>query len=197
MKTYHSAIKSLMIEEVSQQLREEHKIEQIDLLDLACGRANDLHKWNQADIHYVLGLDLDQAALTNAGDGAVVRYHNMRQSSVTSDGDEVKSRGQARSQFRGQSRDQSRGQSRSQFRGQSNGHQRTSSLKADFIWGNVLRKIHTGEAGQNEQVGSHSEILWLIVDQIRLILLVVSLRYIISLIPKRHWKLSSIMCQLI
>lgn len=49
------------------------------LLDTAVGRAADIHRWNHAQVGFVLGVDIAGDGITNARDGAYSRYLNIRQ----------------------------------------------------------------------------------------------------------------------
>ena len=50
----------------------------IHLLDLACGKAGDLYKWNEKKIGNVVGVDLNQNNIENINDGACVRYMEFK-----------------------------------------------------------------------------------------------------------------------
>jgi ubiquinone/menaquinone biosynthesis C-methylase UbiE len=49
------------------------------LLDLAVGKAGDLHKWIDAKVSFVLGIDIAGDNINNKANGACARYVNMRQ----------------------------------------------------------------------------------------------------------------------
>jgi len=49
------------------------------LLDLAVGKAGDLHKWTETNLQFVLGIDISRDNLQNAVDGACKRYVEWRQ----------------------------------------------------------------------------------------------------------------------
>ena len=49
------------------------------LLDLAVGKAGDLHKWIDAKMSFVMGIDIAGDNINNKANGACARYVNMRQ----------------------------------------------------------------------------------------------------------------------
>jgi len=49
------------------------------LLDLAVGKAGDLHKWVDAKISFVMGIDIAGDNINNKANGACARYVNIRQ----------------------------------------------------------------------------------------------------------------------
>jgi len=74
LRTFHNAVKSLLITGVAQLVKSEKKT----LIDLAVGKAGDLHKWDQgAKLSFVLGLDIVEDNLTNLKNGAKVRYQHL------------------------------------------------------------------------------------------------------------------------
>jgi mRNA (guanine-N7-)-methyltransferase len=72
LRAFHNAIKSLLISGVAKEIRKTSG-SSISLMDVACGRAGDLHKWVDAKFNYVIGLDIDEKNLTG-NDGAIERY---------------------------------------------------------------------------------------------------------------------------
>ena len=78
LRAYHNNIKLLLITEVANAVRNNLGVSQLSLLDVASGRAGDLHKWSRAGISYVLGIDADEKNLTNEEDGALARYNELK-----------------------------------------------------------------------------------------------------------------------
>lgn len=56
----------------------------LTLIDFAVGKAGDLYKWKDANVHFVLGVDVVKDNILNPDDGAVARYHNMRNTTSSS-----------------------------------------------------------------------------------------------------------------
>jgi mRNA (guanine-N7-)-methyltransferase len=50
-----------------------------DMIDLACGKAGDLHKWINAKLNFVLGIDISKDNIENSKDGACVRYYQTKE----------------------------------------------------------------------------------------------------------------------
>ena len=53
------------------------KVEEIHLLDLACGKGGDLFKWNNNNISKVVGIDINSNNIYDPKDGACVRYNEF------------------------------------------------------------------------------------------------------------------------
>ena len=68
LRTFHNYIKELIICYVSK------KKQYSSLIDLAVGKAGDLHKWLKNDIRGVLGIDISEDNIHNPHDGACKRY---------------------------------------------------------------------------------------------------------------------------
>ena len=66
-------IKSTLIETVAE-LKGIHS----SMLDLACGKAGDLHKWINAKLGFILGIDISKDNIENTKDGACVRYYGTK-----------------------------------------------------------------------------------------------------------------------
>ncbi len=49
------------------------------LVDLACGQANDIHKWRRAGVEFVLGIDQAAKNISDSGDSAYTRYMSVAQ----------------------------------------------------------------------------------------------------------------------
>jgi SAM-dependent methyltransferase len=58
MRTFHNWLKGNMMKKYTPGKE--------TLLDLACGKAGDLHKWNQSDIKKVVGIDINEASIKEA-----------------------------------------------------------------------------------------------------------------------------------
>lgn len=52
------------------------------LIDLAVGKAGDLHKWAHAELSFVLGIDIAEDNIRNRQDGAYARYLNLRKTNL-------------------------------------------------------------------------------------------------------------------
>lgn len=68
MKLFHNFVKRKLLEFVLQ------KGKQKTLIDLACGKAGDLHKWLHNKLEFVLGIDLFQDNIVNSKDGCYARF---------------------------------------------------------------------------------------------------------------------------
>jgi hypothetical protein len=84
MRTFHNAIKSLLYSGVAQARRNQSKgansfSKTLTLLDVAGGQGGDLYKYREARIDEVLFIDNDEGNLTNAKDGAMARYLQMKE----------------------------------------------------------------------------------------------------------------------
>jgi len=71
LRNFHNHVKRCVIKSVTAQ---PGKI----LLDLAVGKAGDLHKWIDAKLAFVFGIDLAIDNINNKANGACARYVNMR-----------------------------------------------------------------------------------------------------------------------
>ena len=71
---HNSFVKFKLIKSVSQLVGDEGR-----LLDLACGKAGDLHKWIQSNLKLVLGIDISVDNIENPNDGACMRYYDTRE----------------------------------------------------------------------------------------------------------------------
>ena len=52
------------------------------LIDLAVGKAGDLHKWAHAELSFVFGIDISEDNIRNRQDGAYARYLNLRKTNL-------------------------------------------------------------------------------------------------------------------
>lgn len=76
LRKFHNWVKKSIIHESVEMLREKG-FKKISLLDLATGKAGDLHKWVNAGINTVYGVDNDEDALFGEN-GALSRLLNMK-----------------------------------------------------------------------------------------------------------------------
>lgn len=72
LRKYHNTIKRILLQNICTKTN-------LWLIDFACGKAGDLHKWNDLNISFVLGLDISQDNLCNRLDGAWARYCDLRE----------------------------------------------------------------------------------------------------------------------
>lgn len=72
LRNFHNHVKRCIIKTVATQPGK-------TLLDLAVGKAGDLHKWMDAKLSFVFGIDLSTDNINNKANGACARYVNMRQ----------------------------------------------------------------------------------------------------------------------
>ena len=70
LQRFHNYIKHKLIESVL--------LPNDTLIDLACGRGGDLHKWSSCKASLVFGIDLYPDNIENRFDGACARYLNLR-----------------------------------------------------------------------------------------------------------------------
>jgi len=68
LRKFHNFVKEMIIKYVSS------KKENSTLIDMAVGKAGDLHKWINANIRAVLGIDISEDNIHNPHDGACKRY---------------------------------------------------------------------------------------------------------------------------
>jgi len=78
LRDYHNKyVKTILIHAVASLLPPTESM--TTLLDLAVGKAGDLHKWTDTRLRFVLGIDISRDNLQNAVDGACKRYVEWRQ----------------------------------------------------------------------------------------------------------------------
>uniref|UniRef100_A0A6C0KYU3 mRNA (guanine-N(7))-methyltransferase n=1 Tax=viral metagenome TaxID=1070528 RepID=A0A6C0KYU3_9ZZZZ len=68
LRSFHNLVKEMLIRYAS------NKKEKSSLIDLAVGKAGDLHKWLNNNIHGILGIDISEDNIHNPHDGACKRY---------------------------------------------------------------------------------------------------------------------------
>lgn len=75
LRDFHNLyVKSKLIEGIANYLRNRMNVAAPLLIDYAVGKAGDLSKWSRSKIAFVLGIDNHGDNITNADDGACVRY---------------------------------------------------------------------------------------------------------------------------
>lgn len=80
LRNFHNFIKRVLIENVSELYRKQHPREDLNLLDLACGRGGDLFKFESAGIKNVFGFDKSETSIESIDpfdQGAKARYNNQ------------------------------------------------------------------------------------------------------------------------
>ena len=76
MRNFHNLIiKNNLIVNVPKLFDEE--TDEINLLELGCGKGGDLNRWRYGNYTKVLALDSNKIALEDPNDGACMRYHNL------------------------------------------------------------------------------------------------------------------------
>ena len=76
MRNFHNLIiKNNLIVNVPNLFHEE--TDEINLLELGCGKGGDLNRWRYGNYTKILALDSNKIALEDPNDGACMRYHNL------------------------------------------------------------------------------------------------------------------------
>ena len=79
LRDFHNMyVKRKLIEGVVGYLRHKMRISDVYLMDYAVGKAGDLSKWTHSQLRFVFGIDVHGDNITNAQDGACVRYLRWR-----------------------------------------------------------------------------------------------------------------------
>ena len=76
LRNYHNKIKETQLKKIVSQLRSDNNTD-IKLLELACGKGQDIHKWKQNKIEHIVGIDKMRDNIENPYNGAQTRYLNM------------------------------------------------------------------------------------------------------------------------
>lgn len=76
MRNFHNWIRSILIYTYFNQIYE--KGTKLSVLDIGCGRGEDMMKFYYTMSDFYVGIDSDQDALLSAADGAVSRYNQLR-----------------------------------------------------------------------------------------------------------------------
>jgi hypothetical protein len=71
LRQFHNYIKNTMLFGRVMQSKD-------SLLDLACGKGSDIHKWTSGGLGWILGVDLAEDSLNNPRNGAYARYMQKR-----------------------------------------------------------------------------------------------------------------------
>jgi mRNA (guanine-N7-)-methyltransferase len=77
LRNFHNFIKRVLIINVVNLYKSNHRNEEINLLDIAVGRGGDMFKWNEAKINHVFGFDKSDASINSINpfdQGAKERY---------------------------------------------------------------------------------------------------------------------------
>ena len=78
IRKFHNYVKRNLFDESIQLLRKDNPDAQIRLMELACGKGQDLYKWRENNISLVFGVDVNVDNIENKVNGAQVRYMNLR-----------------------------------------------------------------------------------------------------------------------
>lgn len=76
LRLFHNWVKRELITDAVYYLKDNYKIEDISLLDLAVGKGGDMRKWYDNNIYKVVGIDIDDESITGKN-GAKHRYHSF------------------------------------------------------------------------------------------------------------------------
>ena len=74
LRLFHNWIKSEMLNNMSNNIKESY--DEINILELAVGKANDLYKWSSINADNVVGIDINNDFI-NGKDGAYHRYNKF------------------------------------------------------------------------------------------------------------------------
>ena len=78
IRKFHNYVKKHFFSESIQLLRKTNSDAQIRVLELACGKAQDLYKWQENKVDLVVGLDINVDNIENKVNGAQMRYNNLK-----------------------------------------------------------------------------------------------------------------------
>jgi hypothetical protein len=78
IRKFHNYVKRNLFTESIRLLRKNNPDAQIRLMELACGKGQDLYKWSDNNISLVFGVDVNVDNIENKVNGAQVRYMNLR-----------------------------------------------------------------------------------------------------------------------
>jgi len=76
LRTYHNKVKEVKLTETVTLLRKTNN--EIRLLEIACGKGQDMHKWKKNNIEVVVGIDKVRDNIENPYNGAQSRYLDMQ-----------------------------------------------------------------------------------------------------------------------
>ncbi len=74
LRNYHNKIKDVKLTEVVSMIRKDNSNKEIRLLEIACGKAQDIHKWKKNNIEYIIGIDKIRDNIENPYNGANARF---------------------------------------------------------------------------------------------------------------------------
>lgn len=77
IRNFHNYAKRRLFSDSVRFLRHNNPDTQVRLLELACGKAGELHKWAENDIDFVVGIDLFADNIENSTNGAQARYRSQ------------------------------------------------------------------------------------------------------------------------
>lgn len=78
MRQFHNWVKSIIIYTHCHPMYQHNK--NLSVLDIACGKGQDIMKFYYSKVAFLVGLDVDRDALTSAIDGAISRYTKFQRS---------------------------------------------------------------------------------------------------------------------
>lgn len=78
MRQFHNWVKSIIIYTHCHPMYQHNK--SLSVLDIACGKGQDIMKFYYSKVAFLVGLDVDRDALTSAIDGAISRYTKFQRS---------------------------------------------------------------------------------------------------------------------
>ena len=78
MRQFHNWVKSIIIYTHCHPMYQHDK--SLSVLDIACGKGQDIMKFYYSKVAFLVGLDIDRDALTSAIDGAISRYTKFKRS---------------------------------------------------------------------------------------------------------------------
>lgn len=78
MRQFHNWVKSIIIYTHCHPMYQHNK--SLSVLDIACGKGQDIMKYYYSKVAFMVGLDIDRDALTSAIDGAISRYTKFQKS---------------------------------------------------------------------------------------------------------------------
>lgn len=78
MRQFHNWVKSIIIYTYCNPMYQQNK--SLSVLDIACGKGQDIMKFYYSKVSFLVGVDIDMEALTSAIDGAISRYKKFQRS---------------------------------------------------------------------------------------------------------------------
>lgn len=76
LRNLHNWFKSSMIYTVCHPMYQDNR--QLSVLDIACGKGQDIMKFYHTSVAFYVGIDIDREGLVSAVDGAISRYNQLR-----------------------------------------------------------------------------------------------------------------------